>query len=247
MGDEVFSSIFDLSAIDYKSERERQNASLWFDQLITVSLNECLALSGIPGVNACSFFLHLNTSAQKIIKKKSDMFSIKPLGCSKSTVLFKSICSTKRFSDSSQSPRAPCRTIPALFTFGQHLSIWAGWAATHTILRRGGAARSVVQHNKLLDTVPFAFCTKSEQTDSNVVRVRKGFCERINKPRLNLKLELGYWSPRLSSIFRAVRGLCLRRWIELSTSITASPLHPSLPIPNWTAHIQATSHWFGLA
>lgn len=33
MADEVFSGVFNPSAIDYKSEGGRQNASLWFDQL----------------------------------------------------------------------------------------------------------------------------------------------------------------------------------------------------------------------
>lgn len=65
-------------------------------------------------------------------------------------------------------------------------------------------------------------------------------------PDLILKL-CSYWSSRPSSIFREVRDLCLRRWIELSTAITASPLYPSLPIPNWTVHVLAILHWFSLA
>lgn len=55
----------------------------------------------------------------------------------------------------------------------------------------------LVGQNKHLDTVLFTFCTKSQPTDTKVARVKKGvffflffFGERINKPRLNLKVVL---------------------------------------------------------
>lgn len=105
---------------------------------------------------------------------------------------------------------------------------------------------SKLEENKRLDTVSLPLTLNLNRRTQRWQEWEKASARGL----INLDLILNlctYWSSPPSSIFRAVRGLCSGRWMQLSTAITASPLTPSLAIPNWTVHIQGTLHWCSLA